>query len=59
MEDGQAEPVTYGGTLLKTDGTMTGKRLAALVGLRDLARPVLSRRTRAGPKSTARTPAGR
>jgi N12 class adenine-specific DNA methylase/predicted RNA methylase len=41
LEDGRAAPVTYGGTLLKSDGTMTGKRLAALVTLRDLARQVL------------------
>ena len=34
-------PVVYGGTLLKADGTMTGKRLASLVALRDLARRVL------------------
>ena len=33
-------PVVYGATRLKADGTMTGKRLAALVGLRDLARRV-------------------
>ena len=32
-QDGQAVPVVYGGTPLKADGTMTGKRLAALVGL--------------------------
>src|SRR5271166_5136625 len=41
MMDGQAVPVAYGGTLLKADGTMTGKRLAALVDLRDQARQVL------------------
>ena len=51
-------PVVYGGTPLKADGTMTGKRLAALIGLRDLARRVLqSRRTKAGPRRTAATPA--
>jgi N12 class adenine-specific DNA methylase len=41
VESGTAHPVTYGGTALKADGTMTGKRIAALVGLRDLARRVL------------------
>ncbi len=41
MMDGQAVPVTYGGALQKADGTMTGKRLAALIGLRDQARQVL------------------
>ena len=30
MENGQAVPVVYGGTALRADGTMTGKRLAAL-----------------------------
>jgi N12 class adenine-specific DNA methylase len=38
---GQAVPVVYGGTALRADSTMTGKRLAALVGLRDRARRVL------------------
>ena len=38
-QDGQAVPVVYGGTTLKADGTMTGKRLAALIGLRDLRPP--------------------
>ena len=28
VENGQGLPVTYGGTLLKADGTMTGRRLA-------------------------------
>jgi hypothetical protein len=40
-EGGQGVPVVYGGTTLKSDGTMTGKRLAALVELRDRARRVL------------------
>ncbi len=38
---GQAVPVTYGGTTLTAYGTLTGRRLAALVGLRDKARRVL------------------
>lgn len=38
---GQTVPVTYGGTTLGARGTRTGKRLAALVGLRDRARRVL------------------
>jgi N12 class adenine-specific DNA methylase len=41
MQDGKAMPVVYGGTALMAGGTMTGKRLAALIGLRDLARRVL------------------
>ena len=50
IADGQAEPVTYGGTLLKTDGTLTAKRLAALVGLRDLARQVLTSQNEGWPE---------
>src|SRR3954469_2054089 len=41
MVDGQPEPVVYGGTLLKTNGTMTAKRLASLIRIRDAARRVL------------------
>ena len=51
IEDGQAVPVTYGGTLLKADGTMTGKRLAALVGLRDHARRVLQSQNEGWPEA--------
>ena len=38
---GRPEPVVYGGTRLKANGTMTGKRLAALIRIRDAARLVL------------------
>ena len=38
---GKRVPVTYGDTPLKADGTMMGKRLAALIELRDHARRVL------------------
>jgi N12 class adenine-specific DNA methylase len=50
VEGGQGLPVTYGGTLLKADGTMTGRRLAALVGLRDLARRVLQSQNEGWPE---------
>jgi N12 class adenine-specific DNA methylase len=40
--DGESSPVTYGGVTLTAYGTRTGKRLAALIGLRDLARRVLA-----------------
>ena len=50
-EGGQSVPVNYGGTLLKADGTMTGKRLAALVGLRDLARRVLQSQNEGWPEA--------
>jgi N12 class adenine-specific DNA methylase len=38
---GQAVPVTHGERTLRTNGTMMGRRLAALVELRDQARRVL------------------
>ena len=49
MENGQGEPVTYGGTLLKSDGAMTGKRMAGLIGLRDAARRVLQSQNEGWP----------
>jgi hypothetical protein len=52
--DRRAEPVTYGGTLLKSDGTMTGKRIAALVSFRHDARRVLQSQNEGWPKA-ART----
>ncbi len=48
-EGGQGMPVVYGGTTLKTDGTMTGKRLAALIELRDRARRVLQSQNEGWP----------
>ena len=48
---GQAVPVVYGGTALKADGTMTGKRLAALIGLRDRARRVLQSQNEGWPEA--------
>ena len=50
VEGGQGVPVVYGGTPLKADGTMTGKRLAALIGLRDLARRVLQSQNEGWPE---------
>ncbi len=49
MENGTAEPVTYGGTLLRSDGAMTGKRMAGLIGLRDSARRVLQSQNEGWP----------
>jgi N12 class adenine-specific DNA methylase/predicted RNA methylase len=51
VEGGQGEPVVYGGVTLKSDGTMTGKRLAALIGLRDLARRVLQSQNEGWPET--------
>jgi N12 class adenine-specific DNA methylase/predicted RNA methylase len=58
VEGGQGVPVVYGGTVLKADRTMTGKRLASLIGLRDLARRVLQSQNEGWPE-TYRTDARR
>ncbi|HTX77539.1 MAG TPA: hypothetical protein VMD29_15120, partial [Terracidiphilus sp.] len=48
--DGEAVPVTYGGTALTSYGSLTGQRLAALVGLRDKARRVLQSQNEGWPE---------
>src|SRR5581483_1982168 len=50
-EGGQGTPVIYGGTTLKAHGTMTGRRLAALIELRDKARRVLQSQNEGWPES--------
>jgi N12 class adenine-specific DNA methylase len=50
IDGGQGVPVVYGGTALKADGTMTGKRLAGLIGLRDRARRVLQSQNEGWPQ---------
>jgi N12 class adenine-specific DNA methylase len=50
-EGGQGVPVVYGGTTLKADGTLTGKRLASLVTLRDRARRVLQSQNEGWPEA--------
>jgi N12 class adenine-specific DNA methylase len=50
VEEGRSLPVTYGGTLLKSDGTMTGRRLAALIRLRDAARRTLQSQNEGWPE---------
>jgi N12 class adenine-specific DNA methylase len=49
--DGQAQPVVYGGTTLSEAGTMTGKRLARLIDLRDKARRVLQSQNEGWPET--------
>ena len=49
--DGQSEPVAYGGTTLTAYGTLTGKRMAALIGLRDHARRVLQSQNEGWPEA--------
>ncbi len=48
---GQAEPVTHGSTKLSASGTMMGRRLAALIGLRDAARLVLQAQNEGWPEA--------
>jgi N12 class adenine-specific DNA methylase len=48
--EGRAEPVVYGGTKLKANGTMTGKRLASLIRIRDEARRVLQSQNEGWPE---------
>ncbi len=51
MSGGQAVPVVYGGRTLTAHGALTGKRLAAPVGLRDLARRVLVSQNEGWPEA--------
>jgi N12 class adenine-specific DNA methylase len=51
LQDGKGVPVVYGGTTLKADGTLVGKRIAALVGLRDRARRVLQSQNEGWPEA--------
>ena len=50
LQGGQGLPVTYGGTQLKAGGTLTAKRLAALIALRDYARRVLQSQNEGWPE---------
>ncbi|HYV36378.1 MAG TPA: DEAD/DEAH box helicase family protein, partial [Gemmataceae bacterium] len=49
--DGQGMPVVYQGAALSAGGTLTGKRLAALIRLRDLARRVLQSQNEGWPEA--------
>ena len=51
LQDGRAVPVVYGGTSLRADGAMTGKRMAALIDLRDRARRVLLSQNEGWPQA--------
>jgi N12 class adenine-specific DNA methylase len=50
VQNGQGDAVVYGGTALRADGTMTGKRLAGLIQLRDSARRVLQSQNEGWPE---------
>ncbi len=49
LVDAQSVPVVYAGTPLKANGTLTGRRLGALVDLRDRARRVLQSQNEGWP----------
>ena len=51
IADGKPEPVVYCGVLLKADGTPNARKIAALIGLRDLARRVLQSQNEGWPES--------
>jgi N12 class adenine-specific DNA methylase len=51
LQDGEASPVAYGGTTLTASGNLTGRRLAALIGLRDRARRVLQSQNEGWPEA--------
>lgn len=51
VEDGNAIPVVYGSTPLTDYGTMTGKRIARLIGLRDFGRRVLQSQNEGWPEA--------
>lgn len=51
FQGGQGVPVVYSGTTLKADHTMTGRRLAALVELRNRARRVLQSQNEGWPEA--------
>jgi len=58
IQQGEAVPVTYGSTPLQADGTLLGRRLAALIALRDQARRVLRSQNEGWPEGSGRRPAG-
>jgi N12 class adenine-specific DNA methylase len=51
LQDGKGVPVVHGGKALSSHGTLMGKRLTALVGLRDRARRVLQSQNEGWPES--------
>lgn len=49
VENGSGEPVRYCGVLLRSDGTPNARKIALLIGLRDLARRVLQSQNEGWP----------
>jgi len=50
VEGGQGQPVTYCGVQLRADGTPNARKIAALIGLRDIARRVLQSQNEGWPE---------
>jgi N12 class adenine-specific DNA methylase len=50
IEDGNGSLVDYGGAVLQAHGTLTGRRMAALIRLRDKARRVLQSQNEGWPE---------
>jgi N12 class adenine-specific DNA methylase len=50
VQDGRGVPVVYGGVTLRANDTQVGRRVAALVGLRDHARRVLRSQNEGWPQ---------
>ena len=59
IQQGTAVPVTHGTTPLQADGTLLGRRLAALIALRDHARRVLQSQNEGWPEGQRQTARGR
>jgi len=51
VENGNAEPVTYCGVLLRSDGTPQARKISSLIGLRDHARRVLQSQNEGWPEA--------
>jgi N12 class adenine-specific DNA methylase len=51
LQGGEGVPVVYGGTTLKANGTLTGRRFASLIELRDSARRVLQSQNEDWPEA--------
>ena len=51
VENGQGEPVTYGGVLLRADGTPQARKIGSLIQMRDLARRVLQSQNEGWPEA--------
>ncbi len=51
VENGEGQPVTYGGVLLRADGTPQARKIGSLIDLRDKARRVLQSQNEGWPEA--------